>query len=78
MESYFDVKRKLKQIYIQSQKNPKHINYLVYELEDIKNALNDMNTLDSFGKYILSKEIKNLHYMLSTNKGLKADEKKNK
>jgi len=72
--SYFDAKRELKKIYnlglkaIQ-RKDDKYINFLLFNLDQLDDALNNRFNIDAFGLYVLKKEIDGMRYSITT--GLK-------
>lgn len=69
--TYFDAKRELKKIYelglkaIQ-HKNEKYINYLLLDLDKLENALKDKFSVDTFGLYVLKKDIDGVRFSIFT------------
>lgn len=66
--NYFEAKREIKKIYglglkaIQ-RKDGKYINFLLLKLNELETALSD---IDTFGMYVIKKEIDGMRYFLTT------------
>jgi hypothetical protein len=85
-DTYFDIKRKLKKLYDASisavkKLNARHTNYLLLELDVLKNELSNSN-VNSFGRHVLNKDIEQIRYVINTNlkkkklaAGVKSNEK---
>lgn len=69
--TYFDAKRELKRIHglglkaIQ-RKDVKYINFLLFNLDKLENALSHDFELDMFGSHVIKKEIDGMRYLLTT------------
>lgn len=78
--TYFDAKRELKKIYglglkAVHRKDEKYINFLLFSLDELENALSDKFDLNTFASHILKKEIDGMRFLLTTKlKKKKADD----
>ncbi len=71
MAGYFEAKRAIKKIYFDAnlarkRKDRRAINYAIYRLNELEQVIKNEYKLNDFGKYVLKKDIAQLHLILGS------------